>query len=52
MTVHSFALSLGYLAATLGVIMVVPQILRTVRRPDLGGVSPVAWSLTTLGCGL
>lgn len=50
MTVHSFALSLGYLAATLGVIMVVPQILRTVRHPDLGGVSPVAWSLTTLGC--
>jgi uncharacterized protein with PQ loop repeat len=42
--------SLAYLGATLGVAMVVPQIVRTVRHPALSGVSPVAWSLTVLAC--
>lgn len=50
MTLHAFALGLGYVGATLGVFMVVPQILRTVRHPTLGGVSPVAWAMTVLGC--
>ncbi len=50
MTGHELALSLAYIGATLGVAMVVPQILRTLRNPSLGGVSPVAWSLTTLAC--
>jgi uncharacterized protein with PQ loop repeat len=42
--------SLAYLGATLGVAMVVPQIVRTIRHPALSGVSPVAWSLTVLAC--
>ena len=42
--------SLAYLGAALGVAMVVPQIVRTVRHPALSGVSPVAWSLTVLAC--
>jgi uncharacterized protein with PQ loop repeat len=50
MSFHAFALALGYVGAAVGVVMVVPQILRTLRHPTLGGVSPVAWSLTTLGC--
>ena len=32
--------------------MVVPQILRTLAHPTLGGVSPVAWSMTVLGCSM
>jgi uncharacterized protein with PQ loop repeat len=43
-------ITLAYLGATLGVCMVVPQILRTVRHPTLGGVSPLTWSLTALAC--
>jgi uncharacterized protein with PQ loop repeat len=41
---------LAYLGATFGVVMVVPQILRTVRNPGVGGVSPVSWALTALAC--
>ena len=52
MTAHALALALAYLGATLGVIMVVPQILRTLTHPTLGGVSPVAWSMTVLGCSM
>ena len=50
MSVHSLALSLAYLGATLGVTMVVPQILRTLRHPTLTGVSPASWGLTALAC--
>lgn len=50
MSVDLLVQSLAYLGATLGVAMVVPQILRTVRHPALSGVSPVAWSLTVLAC--
>jgi uncharacterized protein with PQ loop repeat len=52
MTVHALALVLAYTGATLGVLMVVPQILRTLAHPSLGGVSPVAWSMTALGCSM
>jgi uncharacterized protein with PQ loop repeat len=52
MTLHAFALTLAYLGATLGVVMVVPQILRTLTHPTLGGVSPVAWAMTVLGCSM
>ncbi len=52
MTAHALALALAYLGATLGVVMVVPQILRTLAHPTLGGVSPVAWSMTVLGCSM
>lgn len=50
MSLNAFLLDLGYVGATLGVVMVVPQILRTLRHPTLGGVSPVAWSMTALAC--
>jgi uncharacterized protein with PQ loop repeat len=52
MTLHSLALSLAYTGAALGVVMVVPQIVRTLRHPTLGGVSPVAWGMTVLGCSM
>jgi uncharacterized protein with PQ loop repeat len=48
--VDTVALCLAYLGATLGVAMVVPQLLRTVRHPRLEGVSPVAWGLTAVAC--
>jgi uncharacterized protein with PQ loop repeat len=40
----------GYLGATLGVIMVVPQIVRIVRHPTLAGVSTMSWAVTALSC--
>ncbi len=50
MSVHAIAVCLAYVGATLGVAMVVPQIVRTVRHPDLAGVSPASWGLTSLAC--
>jgi uncharacterized protein with PQ loop repeat len=50
MSPHALVLDLGYVGAALGVVMVVPQIIRTLRHPTLGGVSPVAWSMTALAC--
>ena len=44
------ALTLAYVGATLGVVMVVPQVVRTVRHPNLGGVSAASWSLLALAC--
>jgi uncharacterized protein with PQ loop repeat len=41
---------LGYLAAAIGVVMVLPQIARILRRPTLPGVSPLTWSLNTVAC--
>jgi uncharacterized protein with PQ loop repeat len=52
MTAHTLALALAYTGAVLGVVMVVPQILRTLAHPTLGGVSPMAWSMTVLGCSM
>lgn len=49
-TIHEFAVGLGYLGATLGVVMVVPQIVRIVRHPSLAGVSPLSWAMTSLAC--
>ncbi|HEU4676712.1 MAG TPA: hypothetical protein VFS29_12025, partial [Motilibacteraceae bacterium] len=46
------AVALAAVGATLGVVMVVPQVVRIVRHPQLGGVSPVSWSLTALGCSV
>jgi uncharacterized protein with PQ loop repeat len=48
--VHSFALPLAYLGATLGVAMVLPQLSRTIRNPGLAGVSALSWGLTALAC--
>lgn len=50
MTFHELWDGFGYLGATLGVIMVVPQIVRIVRHPGLPGVSTASWSLTSLTC--
>lgn len=50
MLVRELALLLAYAGATLGVVMVLPQITRAVRNPDLAGVSWVSWALTTLAC--
>jgi uncharacterized protein with PQ loop repeat len=47
---HMLALSFGYLGAALGVVMVVPQIVRIVRHPRLAGVSVVTWSVTVVTC--
>lgn len=50
MTIHELAVGLGYLGAMLGVVMVVPQIVRIVRHPRLAGVSPLSWAMTSLSC--
>ena len=50
MTTHEIAFGFGYLGAALGVVMVVPQIVRIVRHPSLPGVSPISWALTVFGC--
>jgi uncharacterized protein with PQ loop repeat len=42
--------TLGYLGATLGVLMVAPQIARTLRDRARPGVSAMSWSLTALSC--
>jgi uncharacterized protein with PQ loop repeat len=45
---HALALPVGYLGAALGVAMVVPQIVRTLRNPALPGVSATSWGLSAL----
>ena len=51
-SIHEVALALAYLGALLGVVMVVPQIIRTIRHPHLTGVAPLSWAFTALGCSL
>ncbi|HTC70480.1 MAG TPA: PQ-loop domain-containing transporter [Acidothermaceae bacterium] len=50
MSGHDVAVGLGYLGATLGVFMVVPQIARIIRHPSLTGVSPLSWACTAYAC--
>ena len=50
MTTHEIAFGFGYLGASLGVAMVVPQIVRIVRHPSLPGVSPASWALLIYAC--
>lgn len=52
MDTHTLALSLAYLGSAIGVVMVMPQILRIVRHPHMGGVSPWTWSLVAVSCSL
>ncbi|MFN8169210.1 MAG: PQ-loop domain-containing transporter [Candidatus Nanopelagicales bacterium] len=52
MTVTTFALGLAYLGSAIGVAMVIPQILRIVRHPAMGGVSPWTWAITATSCVL
>jgi uncharacterized protein with PQ loop repeat len=49
-TLHELWTGFGYLGAALGVVMVVPQIVRIVRHPALAGVSTVSWAVTALTC--
>jgi uncharacterized protein with PQ loop repeat len=50
MHLASVAAATGYLGAALGVAMVVPQILRTLRDRQLPGVSALSWALTATAC--
>lgn len=50
MDIHTLALLLAYLGSAIGVVMVMPQILRIVANPHLAGVSPWTWSLTSVSC--
>ncbi|HSO05489.1 MAG TPA: hypothetical protein VLQ92_13470, partial [Candidatus Limnocylindrales bacterium] len=52
MDIHTFALALAYLGSAIGVVMVMPQILRIVANPHLAGVSPWTWALTSISCTL
>lgn len=45
------AVACGYLGAALGVCMLVPQIVRSLRDRHALGVSPLSWALTGLSCG-
>ena len=49
---HTFALTLAYIGAVLGVATVAPQILRTLRHPSFAGVAPTSWALSALGCSM
>jgi uncharacterized protein with PQ loop repeat len=48
--VNEFANAAGYIGAALSVGMVVPQLIRTLRHPGLGGVSAISWLFTAAGC--
>jgi uncharacterized protein with PQ loop repeat len=50
MHLHAAGQGFGYLGAALGVAMVVPQILRTLRDRSVPGVSALSWSLMALAC--
>lgn len=52
MLTHDLGTYLGYLGSALGVAMVVPQILRTLRHRQMAGVSALSWSLTVTSCTL
>ena len=49
---HTVALALAYLGSAIGVIMVMPQIVRIARQPLLGGVSGWTWSLVAISSSL
>ena len=52
MTITTLALGLAYLGSAIGVTMVVPQILRILRHPTMGGVSPWTWAIMATSCVL
>jgi uncharacterized protein with PQ loop repeat len=43
---------LAYTGSAIGVTMVIPQILRILRNPTMGGVSPWTWAITSTACVL
>jgi uncharacterized protein with PQ loop repeat len=50
MQLDTIAVATGYLGSALGVAMVVPQVLRTLRNRQLPGVSALSWALTAIAC--
>lgn len=50
MTLHGLAVASGYIGAALSVGMVVPQLARTLRNPQLAGVSAASWMITMTAC--
>jgi uncharacterized protein with PQ loop repeat len=50
MILSGLVIASGYLGAALSVGMVVPQLVRTIRNPDVWGVSATSWALTGVGC--
>jgi uncharacterized protein with PQ loop repeat len=50
MSLHAVAVGTGYVGSALGVAMVVPQIVRTLRDRTMPGVSALSWALTALAC--
>ena len=50
MEAATFAAAAGYLGSALGVAMVIPQILRTLRNRRLPGVSALSWALMAIAC--
>lgn len=52
MNTHTLALLLAYVGSAIGVAMVVPQILRIVRHPNMTGVSPWSWAVMAVSCSL
>ena len=50
MSLHAVAVTSGYVGSGLGVAMVVPQIVRTLRHRTLPGVSALSWALTAVSC--
>ena len=52
MDLSTFAQLLAYAGSAVGVAMVAPQIVRTVKHPHLGGVSPWSWAITVVACTL
>lgn len=50
MTSHSLAVTIAYVASVVGVSTVVPQILRTIRHPHMGGVAPLSWAISVVAC--
>ncbi len=47
---NELANAAGYIGAALSVGMVVPQLIRTLRHPSLGGVSAMSWLITGACC--
>ncbi len=47
---HTIANGIGYLGSALGVAMVVPQMVRTMRNRTMPGVSALSWGLLALTC--
>jgi uncharacterized protein with PQ loop repeat len=45
---QTLALTLAYVGSVFSVMMVLPQLVRTVRNPTMRGVSAMSWALTAL----